>query len=85
MKFPLKTPIKFGTETISEFELRRLKAKDFRSLPAELGFDDMLSLASASAAQPPSVIDELDAEDMTALMAVVAGFLGSSPKIGKRR
>lgn len=85
MKFVLATPIQHGTETIKEFDLRRLKAKDFRSLPAELGFDDMLTLASASAAQPPSVIDELDAEDMTKLMEVVGSFLGSSLKTGKRR
>lgn len=82
----LKYPVTQGSETISElvFE-RRLRAKDFRGLPLNLGFDDMFTLLSRLTANPPSVIDELDTEDLMAAVEVVSDFLPVGLKIGGKR
>ncbi|WP_027367402.1 phage tail assembly protein [Desulfocurvibacter africanus] len=72
----LKHPIQQGSQTITELTFeRRLKAKDFKGLPTSLGFDEMFLLIGRLSAQPPSVIDELDTEDLMSCMEVVKGFL----------
>jgi len=85
MKIKLTTPIQYGTETISELELRPPKAKDMRGLPLKMGMDDMLTLASRCTAQPPSVIDELSFDDVTAVMEAIGNFIGRGRKTGAPR
>lgn len=84
MKIKLNTPIQNGTETIAELEMKRPKAKHFRGMPAKIGMDEMLDLAARSCGQPPSVIDELEADDMMRVLEVVGDFLESTRRIGKQ-
>lgn len=85
MKIKLATPIQYGTETITELELRAPKAKDMRGMPVSMGMDDMLTLASRCSAQPPSVIDELSFDDLTAVMEVIGNFIGRGRQTGAPR
>lgn len=78
----LKSPIQFGSETITQLRLRPPKAKDMRGLPLQMNMDSMLTLAGRCAEQPPSVIDELSFEDLQAVMEAITSFLPSSPQIG---
>ncbi len=75
MKITLQTPIKFGSETITELNLRKPKAKDFRSFPAgATTMGDILTLVGQLSGQPDTVIDELSIEDMGAVSRVIASF-----------
>lgn len=85
MKIKLTTPIQHGSETISELELRAPKAKDMRGMPLKMEMDDMLTLASRCTAQPPSVIDELSFDDLTAVMETIGGFIGRGRQTGGPR
>lgn len=71
----LKEPIEQGSEKITEFVIRKPKGKDFRSMPMEPKVGDMLNLLGKLVGHPPSVIDELGAEDMVAAMEIVGGFI----------
>lgn len=81
----LQEPIQHGSEIIAELHIRPPKAKDMRGLPLQMGMDDMLTLLGRCSAQPPSVIDELSFNDLTAAMEVVGDFLGHSPATGRKR
>ena len=66
-------------ETISELGLRRLKARDMRSLDNAKGSGSMtLAMLAASADLAPTTIDLLDMEDATAAMSFITDFLGGS-------
>lgn len=77
-KVVLKFPVSHGTEEVKELELRRPKGKDLRKLPAEPSTSDVLNLGASLAGVTPSVVDEMDAEDVMALVEVVKGFLSPS-------
>ncbi len=86
MKIKLKHPITHGAETITELELRRPKAKDMRDLPLQgMGMDHMLDLAGRCAGQPPSVINELDIEDVMQVAEVVGNFMTNGLPTGGKR
>ncbi len=71
----LKEPVQFGSEIVAELSLRRPKAKDFRRLPMDPKFGDILDLAGQLAGQPKAVMDELGAEDLMEVMNLVGGFI----------
>ena len=81
----LTHPIEIGTETVSELTVRRPKAKDFRRLPANPAFGDILDMAAKLCDVPASTIDELDPEDLMPLMDMVGDFLPTSLATGKKR
>lgn len=82
-KLTLVTPVKFGSETITELTIKKPRAKEMRVMPAgKPTMDDMLNLLGKCAAQPTPVIDALEIEDMTAAIEVIGGFLPSSPQTG---
>lgn len=74
-KFTLKEPIKQGSEIISELEMRKPKAKDFRGMPVQPGVSDLLDLAGRLCAQPKSIMDELGVEDVKIILQAVSDFL----------
>jgi len=83
----LKHPVSHGSEEIKELVAeRRLQAKDFRGIKStEIKFDDMLTMISRLFAIPPSVVNELDVEDMMAASEVINGFFGTSPRTGEEQ
>lgn len=81
----LKHPVQHGETTITELTFRRPKAKDFRPFPAKPQLGDILDLAGRLCAQPKSVIDELDVEDMTEVNELVGGFMPSGPETGNEQ
>lgn len=80
----LKTKIQHGSETVAVLEFQPLKAKHLRKMPMNPGLSDMLNLAGDLCAQPPSVMDELSAEDTAAVLEVVGGFFGSFQPTGAK-
>lgn len=78
----LKVPVQFGTETVTEFRLRRPKAKDFRRMPMEPKLGDLIDLAGSLAGQPKAVVDELDFEDLGKVLEVVGGFVPGGRESG---
>lgn len=71
------------TETVSELQLHRLKGRDMRTLDNAKGPGSiMLALIAASARLPPSTVELLDGEDVTAASEIVSGFLGGSLPTG---
>lgn len=85
MKLTLKEPIQFGSETITELEFVKPKAKHLRSLPIEPGISDLLDLAGTISGQPKKVIDELSAEDTFEVLEVLNRFLPSGQKTGDKQ
>lgn len=81
-KITLKHPFDFGSETIESIELRRPKGKDLRTLPAEPNTGDILNLAAKLGGVTPSVIDEMDAEDVMEVVGAVQDFLLASRPTG---
>ena len=81
--YRLQYPIEFGSETITELSLRRVKGKDIRAVrntasPAS----ETLDLIGRLSGQPRPVIDELDAIDVEEVGKIVEGFTKSGPPTG---
>ena len=82
----LQHPIHFGSELISELRLRRAKGKEYRMFHAgEPSISEMLDLLATLAGQPPSVIDELDGDDLEPAFDALAKCLPSSRKTSRQR
>ena len=83
----LKYPIQHGSETINELRVeKRLKAKMFKGIPAQdMLFDHMLVLLGRLTGQPPSIIEELDSEDLFPAVEMVNSFLPGSLTTGENR
>lgn len=81
----LKHPVygKDGELLLERLEFRRLKAADFRKLPAD-SHGHNIGLLSRATGNPPSVLEGMDGEDFTAAMKVVMRFLGISPETGEQ-
>lgn len=78
----LLEPIAFGSETITELKITRPKGKHLRSMPMDPNVGDFLDLAGKLTGYPPSVMDELDAEDVTQVAEAVEAFLDGGQKTG---
>jgi hypothetical protein len=83
----LKHPIQQGSETVSELcIMKRPRARHFKGIPAQnILFDHMLVLLGKITGQPPSVIEELDSEDLIPAINMVNDFLPSSLTTGESR
>lgn len=83
--YTLKEPITFGSDTITELRFRKPKAKDFRGFPAgPPAMDDILTLISRLSGQPTAIIDELGAEDLEEVSAIVGDFMPAGPPTGAK-
>lgn len=77
----LKYPIEYGQEVITELKLRRAKGREYRMFHSgEPSMSDMLDLLGKLCGQAPSVIDELDGEDIEAAFVALEKCLPSSLK-----
>lgn len=90
IQYTLKHPLELRNasgeviQTITELSLRRLKGRDLKALDGAKGQGTMiLALIAASAQLPPTTVDLLDGEDVTAAGEVVADFLGGSRPTGE--
>lgn len=87
----LKYPVEIGSgeSKISVTEVtieKRLKAKHFKGIVAQnIKFDDMLLLVGRLIAQPPRIVDELDAKDLFELIDIVKYFLPDGLTTGDNR
>jgi len=79
----LEYPISWGEETISEIEIKRPKGKHMRKLGGNVTMDEMLEIAQKCSAQPKSVFDEMDGQDVLKVAEVIGDFLGSGQKTGE--
>ncbi len=73
----LKHPIVFGSARIEEFSIRAMKAGDLRTLQS-LGDNQTiltLGLISLLSGHPDGVVDELQGEDLKAVLKAVDGFI----------
>lgn len=84
---PLKKPIAYGEDKITELVFREPEAGDFRGLVLRtdkaVDMDTMLTLAGRTSGQPPSVIDRVKGKDLMKMLAIVGGFIGGGPETGK--
>lgn len=82
--YKLAHPIQHGSETITELVVEaRPKAKAFKGIPADgIMLDHMFLLLGRITAQPPSVIEELDSEDLFGAVGMVNDFLPNSLATG---
>lgn len=90
-RYTLETPIKVGSDEISEFEFRPLKGRDLRDLPVGgLTFEGLFKLAARVASVPdddgvnvtPRHMDELDGADAIRVAALMGELMGDSPATG---
>jgi hypothetical protein len=73
----LKHPFQFGSDRmVTELTFGRLKGKHLRKLGATPTMSDLLELASKSAGEPLPLFDEMDAEDVMAVVEIIGDFLG---------
>lgn len=72
--YKLKEPIQFGSETITEFELQRPKAKHIRNMPMKPTMGDMIDVVGKLAAQPKKVVDELSQDDLMICVEFYGAF-----------
>lgn len=73
-------------ETITCLTLRRLTGRDMRAIAnaqAKGAGEGLAAMVCASAGIAPSTFDLLDAEDITQVGEVVAGFIGGALQTGK--
>lgn len=83
IEIKLSKPITFGGEQIDVLRLRRPKARDFREIGGmDKPFAAMLDFAASLADLAPAAIDQLDVDDVPAVVEVVSGFLGQFPATG---
>jgi hypothetical protein len=72
-----------GSETIEELKIeRRPTVKDLRNMGGGSELDQGLKLLERMTAQPPTVIDRVDLEDLPEILEVVANFLPDSLTAG---
>ena len=80
----LDFPIEWGEEgAVTEIELKRPKGKHIKGLTKDIGFDDILKIASKVSGYAPSFFDEMDASDCIKVSEVIGDFLDSGQEIGR--
>lgn len=81
----LKHPIKYGSEEIQELTFKKPKAKDLRGLKigSTLTMGDIIDLGAKMSGNAPSVLDELEVDDLMEVAEIVGNFIGSSQETGK--
>jgi hypothetical protein len=74
----LKSPIQFGSDTISELTFRKGRAGDMRGLDfngRSVSMDTLMTVASRLSGQPTAVIALIDEEDCGEVFSIATGFI----------
>lgn len=81
----LNSPVEWGKETKDKITVvRKLKAKDFKGIPANnMMMDDMLRMLSKITNEPIAFIEELEVDDMFSAVEVLNSFLPSGLMTGE--
>jgi hypothetical protein len=82
----LKEPIKWGKNETREVLTvqRRLKAKDFKGIPAQnMQMDHFLKMLSRITGEPMALIDELGVEDLFDAVDIINSFLPDGLRTGE--
>jgi len=82
----LKHPIIVNDEQVTEINLPdRLKIKHMKAMDSALGkIGQIAALLGSMANLPMSAVDQIDAEDLSAIAEVVGGFLEQPLVIGSK-
>lgn len=84
--YKLKHPVKLGDEIVSTVTLGRVKGKHLRAFPASNPtMDDMLELAAKVMGESALLIDEMDAEDITAVCDLLGESFPDGRRTGRKR
>lgn len=80
----LSYPIEYGKRTISEITFqRRPRAGDVRQMSVQnQTFGDILNIVSKCTAQPTSVVERMDLDDVSECARIVNSFLSSGTVSG---
>jgi hypothetical protein len=74
--YQLKYPVTLDGETFTELTLRRPKFRDIaRSQKVKGELDQIATMLSDLAEVSPKVVNELDAEDFTAIGEIIGNFM----------
>lgn len=80
----LDYPIEYGEEgLVSEIELKRPKGKHLKGLTKDVGYNDIIKIASKVSGYPPSFFDEMDAADCTEVSEAIGDFLDNGRGTGR--
>lgn len=80
----LQHPVSHGAENITELIFSRpMKGRDLRGLPLSMGFEHLLVLAGRLCGQPPSVMEQLEGEDLLTVVETAGVFFGSGRPTGE--
>lgn len=81
--YTLKVPVKRGDVEVKSLTFsRRIKAKDFHGMPAELDQDSNMLLISRLTGVELYLIEELDGHDYIKVAEILRLFLGTGPTAG---
>lgn len=83
--YKLKKPYKFGEQTVTEYKIKKPKAKDIRNITFVEGqTGPLLTLLANLSGESDSSVDELEMEDVVELVKIVGNFMAPSPTGGKK-
>lgn len=86
--YKLKHPITIGSETHTEVKIGRIKGKHMRALPGDPKLYTMgviMDLAAKVMGESSVLLDEMDAEDLTEVCAIVGERLDGGQTTGGKR
>jgi hypothetical protein len=87
MIIALGSPVEFGSQRVTQLEIRRGRFGDLKGLKLsdEVPIDHLLQLASRLTGQPQKVIEQLDADDAGEVMSLALDFYGACLGGGRKR
>jgi len=86
IKIKLSAPIKAHDDDINELVIRSPKGKDFKKITGnsvDRPFELILDFAAHLAGIPPSSMNDLESQDVAAIVEVVGPFLDAFRPTGK--
>lgn len=86
MRYTLKHPVSVGSETFTHIEIGTIKGKHMRALPGDpkaYTMGTIMELAQRISGQPSLVFDEMHADDLMEVCAIVGELLDGGQSTGK--
>lgn len=83
IKFQLKRPFEYGSEIVTELEIREPTVKDLFELGSSKEFKDMFKFACSCANEPLVKLEKMHAKDGVELVQLVQSFLEDGQETGE--